>query len=207
MQALRASGRALDDDELAALLGVRRQAVNAVCRTLAEAGVIGRGQSVGMKIRNWAAGEGAPAVAAAASGLELPLPESERLSEDEVKTAVVQHLEGLGYRCQAAMGRSHGIDIDAYGPAGRVIIEAKGEAPPGPQQVNYFLGALGELIQRMADPDARYALALPDHRQYRGLASRVPGLAWERLQLSVFLVGRSADGLAVREIQDPGEFH
>ena len=46
----------------------------------------------------------------------------------------------------------------------------------GPQQVNYFLGAIGELTQRMADPDAVYGLALPDNRQYRGLVDRLHAL-------------------------------
>ena len=54
----------------------------------------------------------------------------------------------------------------------------------GPQQVNFFLGAIGEPTQRMADPDAVYGLALPDNRQYRGLvdpfATPCPGAARTR---------------------------
>lgn len=44
----------------------------------------------------------------------------------------------------------------------------------------------------MSDPDARYGLALPDHRQYRGLVERLPALAKERLRLTVYFVGREA---------------
>jgi hypothetical protein len=35
------------------------------------------------------------------------------------------------------------------------------------QQGNYFLHALGELIQRIDDPGARFGLALPDNERYR----------------------------------------
>ena len=46
-----------------------------------------------------------------------------------------------------------GIDVDARHIDGRrYIIEAKAEVGvSGPQQVNYFLGMLGELLQRMDD--------------------------------------------------------
>jgi hypothetical protein len=117
----------------------------------------------------------------------------ERITEDEVKAAVKAHLEADGWTVTVAWGRERGIDIDARGASERLVIEAKGEAPAGPQQVNYFLGALGELIQRMDDPTARYGLAFPDHRQYRGLVDRLPALAKERLGLVVYFVGVDGD--------------
>jgi len=40
--------------------------------------------------------------------------------------------------------------------------------------VNYFLGALGELIQRMTDVTATYGLALTNNKQYRGLVQHLP---------------------------------
>lgn len=40
--------------------------------------------------------------------------------------------------------------------------------------------AVGELVQRMDDPDARYGLALPNSRQYHGLVDRLPDLAKQR---------------------------
>lgn len=98
-----------------------------------------------------------------------------------------------------AWGRKRGIDIDAHGPHGRFIVEAKGEVLLQPQQVNYFLGALGELVQRMSDANARYGLALPDNRQYRGLVERLPALSRERLRLTVFFVRRTDEALAVEE--------
>ena len=98
-----------------------------------------------------------------------------------------------------AWGRVRGIDIDARHPDGRrYVIEAKAEVGRnGPQQVNYFLGMLGELVQRMDDTQASYGIALPDNRQYRGLVDRLPALAKERLRLAVFWVCRRGDKLIV----------
>lgn len=191
--ALVAAGKPLDDNQLAAELGVKRQAVNQVCRSLAAQGRIARGVSVGNKIQNVLLAEPS-----------APRPErrsSERpsglLKEDEVKAAVRDHLATQGFEVAVAWGHERGIDIEAHRGLERILLEAKGEAGLQPQQVNYFLGALGELIQRMDDPDAFYGLALPDNRQYRGLVDRLPSLARERLNLMVFFVQRSEEGLIV----------
>jgi hypothetical protein len=185
--------RPLDDDEVAAVLGVNRVYVNQTARRLQAAGQLVRERGPTGKIANRLpdAGTGVhspmpiPLVVAARPGL---------LSEDDVKRGVKEYLEARGYRVQVAWGRDRGIDIDARGPAGRLVIEAKGEVASNPQQVNYFLGALGELVQRMSDAEARYGLALPDNRQYRGLVSRLPGPAWDRLHLFVLFVRRSEEG-------------
>jgi hypothetical protein len=42
----------------------------------------------------------------------------------------------------------------------------------------------------MNDPHARYALALPDNPRYRGIVRRLPDLARQRLDLTVFFVHR-----------------
>jgi hypothetical protein len=89
------------------------------------------------------------------------------LSEDEVKQGAKEYLEAAGFHVTVAWGR---------------------------QQVNYFLGALGELLQRMSDPEATYGLALPDSQQYRGLAARLPALAWQRLRLTVLFVSKDDAG-------------
>lgn len=79
-----------------------------------------------------------------------------------------------------------------------MVIEAKAEfGRNGPQQVNYFLAMLGEILQRMDGPSATYAIALPDNKQYRGLVSRLPAFARERLGLVVFWVERDDTGLTV----------
>jgi hypothetical protein len=80
------------------------------------------------------------------------------------------------------------------------LIEAKGDAPTPQMQGNYFLGALGELLQRMDDPEAQYGLALPDNSRFRGLVERFPLLAVERLRLRVFLVKAEGTTRTVREL-------
>lgn len=114
------------------------------------------------------------------------------MSEDEVKRAMNTYLSARDYAVEVKWGRAQGIDIAATGPRGTLVIEAKGAVPRPAQQVNYFLGALGELVQRMQSADITYGLALPDRPQYRGLVGRLPALAWQRLGLVVYFV--SANG-------------
>lgn len=199
-------GGPLDDDALAILLDISpRQTVNQAARRLHASGRLVRQPGQDGKIVNVLAAEGAAepeaaplsaAAAARSSGVAV-------LTEDEVKEAVCAHLTDLGFDVAVAWGRVRGIDLDAQHPDGRrIICEAKGEvAKGGAQQVNYFLGALGELVQRMSDPRATYALALPGHRQYRGLIGRLPALARERLGLTVFWVTRDGKTLCV-EVDD-----
>jgi hypothetical protein len=118
-----------------------------------------------------------------------------------VKRAVAVHLEAQGYRVQVAWGRAPGVDLDARRGAEHIMLEAKAEVANPPQQVNYFLGALGELVQRMSDPAARYGLALPDNPQYRGLVQRLPAHARQRLGLVVFFVRRQPDGFAIHVLE------
>ncbi len=58
-------------------------------------------------------------------------------------------------------------------------------------RVNYFLSILGELLQRMDDPDARYSIALPDMQQFRRLWQRLPQLAKARTTISALFVSPS----------------
>jgi hypothetical protein len=104
------------------------------------------------------------------------------ITEDEVKEAVRAHLSVRGFDVAVAWGRVRGIDIDVRHVDGRrYIIEAKAEVGKnGAQQVNYFIGMLGELVQRMDDPNASYGIALPANRQYRGLVDRLPAPAKDR---------------------------
>lgn len=43
-------------------------------------------------------------------------------------------------------------------------------------------------LQRMDDPDARYSIAFPDMKQYRGLWERLPQLAKERTTIDMLLI-------------------
>lgn len=189
-------GKALDDDCLARRLGVnQRQSINRAARRLEAQGVLKRYKGGDGKVVN----DLDPA-AETPSAVDVQMGRlHSRITEDEVKSAMVAHLESDGYVVRVAWGRERGIDIDATRPGSRLVIEAKGEASPGAQQANYFLNALGELVQRWSDPEAEYGLALPDHRQFIGLVDRLPPLARERLRLRIWFVARGPDDFTVRE--------
>lgn len=187
----------LDDDQISARLGVARQHVNVASRTLAAKGVLQRFTGPSGKIVNRLAKNGL---------IRLPSPpppsqtESAFVSEDEVKAAVKRYLEARGYEVRVAWGRHPGTDIEATGRSGRFLIEAKGEVASQPQKTNYFLGAIGELVERMSDEQATYGLTLPDNRTYRRLVQRLLRLAKNRLRLRVLFVGRAGRNIEVEEI-------
>lgn len=187
-----ASGPA-DDDELATTFGVARQAVNQAARRLESSGRLARSVGPDGKIVNRLPDHPAPP--------RPLLAVDEHLSEDEVKTAIEAHLRDDGWDVNVAWGRARGIDIDAHRGSERLILEAKGAVALQPQQVNYFLGALGELLQRMDDPTATYGLALPDNSQYRGLVARLPAIAKERLGLVVYWIVRDPSGNSTVEVE------
>lgn len=203
LEQLRLAGRSLDDDELAARLHVIRQSVNQLTNRLARDGQIRRHPGRDGKLVNELADPTASPTAVPAEPTPFRGAPGSHLAEDRVKTAVKDYLEASGHTVTVRWGRLRGIDIEAHGPDGRWIIEAKGGAPPGAQQVNYFLGALGELVQRSSDEHARYGLALPDVPQYRGLVNRLPALARRRLNLTVFFVTETDGRLTLEEIGPP----
>lgn len=191
----------LDDDVLAKRLGVgHRQAVNQAARRLAAQGQLRRLAGPDGKILNALPEAPQPSIVdSAPSRTSNRDTATLRITEDEVKGAVRDHLVSQGFEVAVAWGRVRGIDLEAHHfDERRYVVDAKGEAgTSGAQRVNYFLGVIGELVQRMDDAEASYGIALPDNRQYRGLVDRLPGLAKERLRLAVFWVRRTGDGLAV----------
>jgi hypothetical protein len=185
-------------------MGIVRQNVNQVCRRLEAEGLVRRVVGPAGKIVNQGVGPAEAATVTPASRPPASRPSASRpsaagdaiatslLTEDDVKRGVAAYLQSRGLQVEVKWGRDRGIDIVATGPAERWVVEAKGAVASDQQQGNYFLGALGELIQRMDDPDARYALALPDNRRYRGLVARLPHLARQRLNLTILFVDDDA---------------
>ena len=86
---------------------------------------------------------------------------TDELQEDEIKTILANYLNEAGWETKLAMGKVHGIDIDAYKGSERWIIEVKGCGSRNAMRVNYFLAILGETLQRMNDSNAKYSIALP----------------------------------------------
>jgi len=112
----------------------------------------------------------------------------EALSEDEIKQVLVDWLRDDGWETTVAWGKTRGIDVEATRGTERWVIEVKGPGSRQPMRVNYFIGILGETLQRMDDPNARYSIALPDLPQYRGLWARLPELAKSRTMISIMFV-------------------
>lgn len=110
------------------------------------------------------------------------------LTEDAVKRSVECWLTDQGWTVSVKWAKATGIDIDTRRGDERWIIEAKGCGSLQPMRVNYFLAILGELLQRMSVPTARYSIALPDMPQYRKLWARLPDLAKARAGISALFV-------------------
>jgi len=181
----------LSDRELTNLLfspSTHPSQINQECRLLAQAGQLVRRSQDGL-IRNFV---GAAATALPSDPIPVSLPEtsaSDFISEDQVKQAVKSWLESDGWFAEVKWGRDRGIDILATRTGQRWIVEAKGLGSLPAMRVNYFIAMLGETLQRMNDPKARYSIALPDVAQFRGLWERLPALAKSRTGISMLLVG------------------
>lgn len=111
-----------------------------------------------------------------------------QLQEDEAKERLRAFLESAGWRTTIALGKVPGIDIEAFREGQRWIIEVKGCGSLSAMRVNYFLGALGELLQRMSDPEAKYSVAFPDLAQFRRLWERLGTVAKERTGITCLFV-------------------
>jgi hypothetical protein len=120
------------------------------------------------------------------------------LSEDKVKRYVKLWLrKNKGYGIvEVNYGRKMGIDIHAYTKKGKRewIIEAKGSGNNNKKYAqnarynNYFLGALGELIQKMDKNNVKYSIAVPLYQKYERLWEELPQIAKKRLKISIIFV-------------------
>lgn len=177
-------------------VGTPQQRVNGECRHLATKGVLTRARRSDGLIGNYSKEEGAsPSIA---NPEPAGNPDPSLFSEDEVKRVLEAWLSALGWSVKIAWARTRGIDMHASKDDQRWIIEVKGGGSLSAMRVNYFLGVLGETLQRMDDPDAMYSIAFPDLRQFRNLWSRLPTLAKERTRISALFVQK--DGV-VEEVK------
>lgn len=192
----------LDDDQLAARLGVVRQQVNQSCRAMEYDGVLMRDRGPSGKIVNRISEAGAqPPVPRGRPS--TPSAPGTPITEDDVKAAVSRWLEGNGFEVAVAWGHDPGIDIQAQRGVERWVIEAKGTGGYDQMSRNYFFGVIGSLLQRMTDEHAHYALAMPDVPPFINLVARFPELARRRTQLWFLLIRRDSDGFSVREVAPP----
>lgn len=113
---------------------------------------------------------------------------AEKLSEDEIKEVLADWLSASSWNVEVAWGKRQGIDIAAERNGTRWLIEVKGLGSRNAMRVNYFLAVLGETLQRMDEPKAKYSIALPDVGQFRRLWDRLPEVAKERTKITVLFV-------------------
>lgn len=158
--------------------GVQQQRVNRLCRRLTFEGQVRRTRGHDGRIGNFLVPEHPTTARKSAPHVSSHIASGgDRLREDALKYAIGNWLKGQGWTVQTAWGARHGIDVDARRATERWIIEVKGRGSLSAMRVNYFLAVLGELLQRMDDPGARYSIALPDLPQFRALWRRLPSLA------------------------------
>lgn len=194
--------RSLDDDQLAAHLGVIRQQVNQLCRAMEYEGLVTRSRGPAGKIVNQLTGQGA--VPPAPRGrVSTPSAPGDLITEDDVKQAVADWLSAQGFEVAVAWGHDAGIDVEGRRDDERWVIEAKGTGGYDQMSRNYFTGVIGSLLQRMTNEEAHYALALPEAPPFINLVARFPELARRRTHLWFLLVRRAGSSFAVREIAPP----
>ncbi|MBV7506769.1 MarR family transcriptional regulator [Bacillus sp. sid0103] len=167
--------------------GKPQQSVNIACRDLESRGLIHRKKRHDGKIGNYLSDSNYIEVA--------PIVERQQdgMSEDEIKEIINNSLLSKGWKTQVAWAKTLGIDIDAFRGNERWIIEVKGCGSRDAMRANYFVAILGETLQRMSDPNAKYSIAFPDMQQYRNLWNRLPRLAKERTGISVLFVNEKRD--------------
>jgi len=127
------------------------------------------------------------------------LPENEGLHEDPVKDILNLWLQSKGWETDINEGKRRGIDIEARNGSKRWIIEVKGCGSRAPMRNNYFLAVLGEILQRMDDPSARYSIAFPNMDKFRRLWRELPSLAKRRTTIDALFI--NADGTVVEEME------
>lgn len=180
-----------------------QQHVNQVCRQLDGRGLLVRRHRSDGKIGNYppSALSGAqdtktlppppPSASPTPVATSRPAPvagDADPLAEDSLKKVLEGWLTKQGWQVKVAWGKEPGADIIAWKPCKHWIIEVKGRGSLSAMRVNYFLGILGETLQRMDDPEADYSIALPDLQQFRNLWQRLPDLAKRRTRISMLFV-------------------
>ncbi|MBW8010448.1 MAG: MarR family transcriptional regulator [Chloroflexi bacterium] len=179
----------LSDREITDILvgpGAPQQAVNQSCRSLETRGILDRHKRSDGRIGNYLLVPDFQGKLHGKTGANID--KGSHLSEDKIKTILEQWLKEKGWHTEIAWGRAQGIDIEAFRGGRRWIIEVKGQGSRSPMRVNYFLAVLGETLQRMGDPGAKYSIAIPDMKQFRNLWRRLPKLAKARTAISALFV-------------------
>jgi len=115
--------------------------------------------------------------------------ESTGMKEETVKAAVATFLRTQGYTVAVGKERERGPDMRATREALNLIVESKGEGSRPEMFNNYFLSAIGEIIQRRSMQAAEYGIALPAHSKFVRLVGDLDDLlVRSQLRLNFYLV-------------------
>jgi hypothetical protein len=163
-----------------------QQPVNIAARNLEQKGILQRQKKEDGRIGNYLTTTTIPAEKRQTPPTTTH--QSARLQEDGIKKALERWLKANGWRITIAWGKSRGIDIVAIRDHMRWVIEVKSIGSRPEMRVNFFIGILGEILQRMDDPNAKYSIALPHVSQFRGLWERLPHVAKERTKITALFV-------------------
>lgn len=167
--------------------GMPQQSVNQCCRTLERSGYISRVKIRGL-IRNYINKDNLHAVQEPKKTTSHDKNNS-FISEDMVKKHLEKWLICNGWKVEnISWGKTRGTDITATKNQYPWLIEVKGEGSREQMRVNYFLSVLGEILQRMDEPNAYYSIAFPDLPQFRRLWERLPTLAKQRTGITALFV-------------------
>ncbi len=179
----------ITDRELREILKTSNQTININCRELETRGIIKRAENYEKDglIGNYPTGQEPPKKE---RKMDVSF-DGEDLQEEDIKKILTDKLLNDGWKVETAWEHAPGVDIDARKGSERWLIEVKGPGSRQAMRVNYFLGILGETLQRMDDPSARYTIALPDMKQYRRLWERLPRLAKERTRIDLLLIDKN----------------
>ncbi len=209
----------LDDDEIAARLGVARQQVNQRCRHLERSGLIVREHGAAKKIvnrRSRPVARDVPAVSVPPAPHEVtghPDVPSDWFWEGHIQGRLRDHLVARGWqllRESDCLSRERGIDLLLERGGEKLAVEVKGfpsttyrrgpmKGQPKPTQPtlqakHWFAEALlAAILVQSKHPTYAVAIAFPNIRRYRCLIDSTRN-ALTRVGLGVFLV---EDGGAV----------
>ena len=124
---------------------------------------------------------------------EIPMDAAGLFTEAKAEKILANHLRKQGHKINVRVPCSSGyIDLVAEKEGRSIIIEVKGEDKGGytSAEMNFQMG-LGQIISRMTDPKASYALAIPISNDYMRVLRKYNGsFGLNRLGLNFFLVRR-----------------
>ncbi len=183
----------LSDKELAEAIrgrGKPSQYINQKCRVLAAQGILDRKARADGRLGNWLTDD---SYYLKARNEQRTAAHTADIAEKRIKQVLESYLTAQKWEPRISWSSGHGIDIDASRGDDRWIIEVKGAEDCNPAWVNLFLTVLGELLQRMDNPQCKYSIALPDIDHLRRLWERLPPLAKRRTGISALFVNPQGD--------------